>query len=338
MRFVLALACGSLACASLEHSKGAAEAGQSAGESERVADAAPAPQPDAAARPNTAAPQPDATAAPRADAVVAQPDAAAPRANAAAIAPPPAGAMPSQACGAGMAAPVGYQTVANKGKDRRFIVRPPTAYDASRPYPLLFAFSGAEQTAASDFDRNYGFRTFFADKAVVVIPEAIADPSGYVTWMRDAADDLAFFDAMIAWLKTRVCFDPSRIFSTGVSSGGYFSNTLGCQRGNVLRAVAPVAGGWREIKNCVNTVAVWQVIGSNDPGVNDAVRVRDFWLQRNGCTAMNPTPVSPSPCVAYQDCRTGYPVQWCLWNGPHGWWTSANAGMWSFFMGLPSDK
>jgi polyhydroxybutyrate depolymerase len=47
---------------------------------------------------------------------------------------------------------------------------------------------------------------------------------------------------MVTWATTNYCIDRSRIFSVGMSYGGIMSNTLGCEMGDVFRALAPMSG------------------------------------------------------------------------------------------------
>ena len=49
--------------------------------------------------------------------------------------------------------------------------------------------------------------------------------------------------------------------------------------------------------------------------------MRDRFVMNNGCTPM--TPPEPSAgsgkhtCTSYQGCKTGYPVEWCAFDGGH---------------------
>jgi polyhydroxybutyrate depolymerase len=46
-------------------------------------------------------------------------------------------------------------------------------------------------------------------------------------------------------------------------------------------------------------------------------------------------PVSPSPCVRYQGCAMGYPVDWCQTTGDHNpQGALAAPGAWNFFDAL----
>jgi poly(3-hydroxybutyrate) depolymerase len=237
-----------------------------------------------------------------------------------------------------MMPPSGPQTIQHNGQMRLFIVRPPTGYDPSKPWPMIFAFHGAGGTAAS-FQNQHGLLAQLGAKAAFVFPQALTATSGpsagKTTWWRDTQDDVTFLDDMLAWLETRVCFDHSRVFATGHSSGAFFSHTLGCRRGNVLRAVAPVSGGIRDFVNCTGATPVWMSFGAMDGAglVMDATAARDYWIKANGCTGVSmPTP--PAPCVAYTGCRPDAPLHVCENSGAHAWPAYATDGLWNFFSSL----
>ncbi|MEX1365365.1 MAG: hypothetical protein AB1Z98_19720, partial [Nannocystaceae bacterium] len=62
--------------------------------------------------------------------------------------------------------------------------------------------------------------------------------------------DLALFDGIVAELSGLGCLDPARVYTTGFSNGGFFSNVLACHRGEVIAAAAPVGGGGPFVLPC----------------------------------------------------------------------------------------
>jgi poly(3-hydroxybutyrate) depolymerase len=150
--------------------------------------------------------------------------------------------------------------------------------------------------------------------------------------------DMAFFDALLAQISGAYCIDADRVFSTGHSFGGMMTNALGCYRGDVLRAIAPVAGmppGYGFPVSCTGEVAAWIAHGDNDQTVDfttGGVATRDFWMAANTCSETPaPVAVDPSPCVAYQGCDDGLPVHWCVHQDGHNWPSFAGSGVWAFF-------
>jgi poly(3-hydroxybutyrate) depolymerase len=239
----------------------------------------------------------------------------------------------------------GNQAITAGGKSRSYFLRLPKAYDNARAYPVLFGFHGAMRTS-QDFvsDRgSYAFGPVAGEAAILVYPDALPDGQGTTSWTRDVRDDLAFFDAVLAELKGKLCVDTTRVFATGHSSGGFFSNALGCQRSGVVRAIGPVAGGLLGTSGCTQqSVAAFLVHGTIDSQVSVSLgqRARDYWIMRDGCMAANPMPAMPAPCVAYQGCRPGFPVAWCqhaetAYSGTgHAWPTWATKAIWNFFASL----
>ena len=116
------------------------------------------------------------------------------------------------------------------------------------------------------------------------------------------------------------------------------SNSLGCVRGDVFRAVAPVAGGSGGT-GCVGQVAAWMAHNPADGTVPMALGevARGRWLEANGC-GEDTEPVDPEPCVDYVGCDEGYEVVWCQHDeegpivGAHTWPSFAGAAIWDFFV------
>jgi poly(3-hydroxybutyrate) depolymerase len=129
------------------------------------------------------------------------------------------------------------------------------------------------------------------------------------------------------------------VFATGHSFGGFFSNTLGCARGNMFRAIAPVAGGG-PAGVCAGQVAAWVAHGDGDMVVPTVLGENSVgaWRMANGCSERS-MPTEPDPCVAYTGCDDGYDVVWCLHTesgmgiGAHTWPTFGGTAIWNFFAG-----
>jgi poly(3-hydroxybutyrate) depolymerase len=151
--------------------------------------------------------------------------------------------------------------------------------------------------------------------------------------------DVQLFDALHQGFLDGYCIDVDRVFSVGHSFGGYMTNTIGCARSELVRAIAPVAGGGPYGVCGPGPLAAWLTHGELDASVpfSEGEASRDHWLAVNGC-ADTSTPVGPSPCVSYDGCVDGYPVVWCPHQEPaldgHGWPSFASAGIWEFFAGF----
>ncbi len=243
-------------------------------------------------------------------------------------------ADPSTGCG--LAPPEnGSHSIEVNGDTRTYILDVPSAYDSNTPYPIIFGFHGMSTDGELFRSRFYGnLLSAMADEVIVVHPDALGDPTAW-----DTDRDVPYFDALLAHLQTELCVDAGRIFATGHSSGGFFTNTLGCQRGNVLRGIAPVSGGGPFVwggTGCTGNVAVWIAHASNDETVDfsNGEGSRDFWGEASGCDLNAPSPATPEACEDYAACDPRYPVRWCVYEDGHNWPTFAPEAMWDFFKNL----
>lgn len=233
--------------------------------------------------------------------------------------------------GCGREAPyAGMHTTTVAGKAREYLVQLPAGYDPQQRYPVLFGLHGAGGNGPS-FANYFPLREHWKDKAILVFPSALFYPvDGRTTWRFPTDENLAFFDAMVAELNANACIDRERIFASGFSSGGFFSNTLGCRRGDVVRAIVPVAGGDRDFNDsCRGHVAVLVIsspLDSSDPTGGPAgishhergLRARDYFRQRNGCQESF-SALTPDGCIQYDGCKAGAEVRYCEHGSGHAW-------------------
>lgn len=191
------------------------------------------------------------------------------------------------------------------GRDRIFHLRVPNAYDPDRAYPLIFRWHGRGGDGLSgglDIELSAG------NEALVVGADGLDK-----TWSAGAGD-LAFFDAILETIERRYCIDRARIYSVGFSAGAYFNNRLACERGDVLRAVAAIAGGPWNGGGCRGRPAAWFLHDADDDAVPIALGIAAMQraLTTNECSAE--TISEGEECVRYLGCKSG-PVVWCRSRG-----------------------
>jgi polyhydroxybutyrate depolymerase len=252
-----------------------------------------------------------------------------------------AGAVPSAGCGQATTLKSGTATIDVSGTSRTYILQIPSNYDPSKPYKLIFGFhwlGGSASDVASGTiigGAYYGLSSRSAGSAILVAPDGLPDPSQNNSkgWPNTNGQDVAFVKAMLQQFESNLCIDQSRIFSTGFSYGGIFSLTLGCEMSDVFRAVAPESGEFfGSCRTKGGPVAVWQAQGDSDTTVPpaNAQAANNYFATTNHCSTQT-TAVSPSPCVTYQGCDSGYPVTWCEFSGGHMPWSQAPDPVWAFF-------
>jgi polyhydroxybutyrate depolymerase len=221
------------------------------------------------------------------------------------------------------------------GTSRAYILALPSNYDPMMAYRLVFAWHGLGGSAQQVASNWYGLKSQSMNSTIFVAGQglptstSVGDGAG---WANTNGQDVAFVKALYAQLQGQLCFDQNRVFSVGMSYGGIMSNTLGCQMGDVFRAIAPMSGAGPRGQGCKGQVAVWMSNGDNDTVVPTAQEraSRDYWVGANHCQ-MTSMPVDPSPCVAYQGCDADSPVTWCEFMGGHTIPSFASSAIWKFF-------
>lgn len=139
--------------------------------------------------------------------------------------------------------------------ERRFKYFMPISVDETKPISLIFEFHGSYEFASgvtpSDplqdiTTSNALIQHAIQENCVVCFPagsvEKQEDGSGAVNWQY-SEKHLPFVDAMIDYFEQRTpAIDPTRIYSTGQSSGAIFSFVLAFERSKVFAAITPRAG------------------------------------------------------------------------------------------------
>lgn len=247
------------------------------------------------------------------------------------------------------------ERISAAGLDRTFTLAAPTSPCGALSLIVVFHGDGGAAGRTQHFlhleDTTLG-------RAVVVYPDGLpiagAPTGSATTWdvstPPDRNRDVALFDAIVTAMRARFTLDPRRVFATGLSRGAYFTNQLGCVRGDVLRAIAPNAGGgpsaitgsdagtvaYEGVTLAVcptSPVSAMVIHGDADTTVAPAEgeRARLHWEHANGCVNVR-EPVAPSPCEASTRCRDGQRVLWCLVPDlGHLYWPAFRESVWGFF-------
>lgn len=284
------------------------------------------------------------------------------------VSPPPP--PPAQACTGKLPQPLDNTwTLSVGGATRTVNLHVPANYDPTKPAPVVLNFHGFTSNASQE-DLLAGMSAK-ADKEgfIAVHPEGLGSPQswnagaccGYAT--QNNVDDIAFVNAILDTAEQLLCVDTHRVFSTGMSNGGFLSQRLGCELSTRIAAIAPVAGVMG-MKTCSPSrpVPVMEFHGTADPlvpwggstslGFPSVSDTFAGWGSRDGCTGQ---PVETfrkgdSHCSTYSACASGTTVTLCtVEGGGHTWpgglpvpslgYTttdlSATDAMWTFFQNNP---
>lgn len=254
-------------------------------------------------------------------------------------------AQPTPGCGTAnpKTGLVGAQTVSVNGTSRTYQLYVPDAYDAKTAYPIVFSFHGDGGDGKS-LRSGLTLEKESAGGAIFVYPDGLNK-----TWAIDApANDIAFVDAMVQELGKTYCTDATRLFALGFSRGAYFANQLVCRSTSGFRGVSSNSGGGPfgigasefdgkgNLKCPRPPIASLVIQGSSDNNVppSEAQKTLDYFVPANGCTTTT-SATTPSPCVTYDGCAAGRPVEYCLVQGMgHQIWTNTSSVAWAFFKAL----
>jgi polyhydroxybutyrate depolymerase len=135
------------------------------------------------------------------------------------------------------------QTVEIGSVTRNYLLHVPSAYDGSKPVPLVLDFhalttSGMQQRNASTFPAVTD-----PEGVVMAFPTGLPGPSGNAWDVGPCCvanvDDVAFAKAVAKQVGATACIDPKRVYATGFSMGGGMAHYLACHAADVFAAVAP---------------------------------------------------------------------------------------------------
>jgi len=126
------------------------------------------------------------------------------------------------------------------GAAREYALHVPKDLPLGKKVPLLLVFHGGgghawRMSKFTGFDQVADENRF-----IVVYPEAV-NKSWDDTRGLSKADDVGFIRALIDHLTKELPIDASRVYATGISNGGFFSNRLACDLSDRIAAIASVA-------------------------------------------------------------------------------------------------
>lgn len=264
----------------------------------------------------------------------------APPAGSAGGADPGAGGapLPSAGCRDGaMPALVGAaREVVVGGETRRYLVDAPGGA-GDRPLPVVLAFHGFRDSAAG-LRAGIGFAERAARGELIAVHADGRDDVHLLDtvgrgWDLAPGDtrDTAFVAALLDALERERCVDRRRVYATGFSNGGFFSNLLGCTLGGRLAAVAAVSGA-RALDGCTppGPMPVLFFHGAADrvvpPRLTTAAAA--WWRRIDRCAAEEPRIVADG-CERAASCAADVVV--CGGPQGHTWPDEASSRIWEFF-------
>ena len=151
---------------------------------------------------------------------------------------------------------------------------------------------------------------------------------------RRGADDVAFAQQIVDWLAENMCADRDNMFTFGFSNGASMVLRLGCERADMFKAIAPVAGsnsfasgtGMSAATACAPSRPI-SFIGAS--GSDDRLEARlagwHLFGEKNGCDTDKPAvptfTSATTSCVAHTACNSSVVVEFCTIAGMRHEWS-----------------
>ena len=204
-----------------------------------------------------------------------------------------------------------------EGHERLYLVHLPSEEKMRNPTPVLFNIHGGGGTAKGNIKLTFGRFNELSkrDGFIVVYPEAIDKNwndgrilNSVKAW-EENIDDVGFITAIVEELKKKYNVDSDRIFTSGMSNGGFMSSRLACDRADIFRGsailTASLSSDYFPHCNPEKPVAILVMNGTADklvPYKGGEVKVFkksrgkiistdeliSFWKDKNGCTTKKP--------------------------------------------------
>ena len=259
--------------------------------------------------------------------------------------------------------------ITHGGVTRTYILYVPANYTGTAAVPLVLNFHGYSSNATEQM--FYGSFRSIADTVgfLVVHPQGTLDNTNTahfnVGWGTSTVDDVSFTSDLLDTLIANYNINTDRVYSTGMSNGGFMSYNLACNLSSRIAAIASVTGSMSPLQynSCSpsHPTPILEIHGDADAVVpyNGAIHataisnVLQYWVTYNNCNATSTTTSiadantadnSTVDHVVYSGGTNGVNVEhFKINNGGHTWAGSAfnfagtnydidaSAEIWEFF-------
>lgn len=174
-------------------------------------------------------------------------------------------------------------------------------------------------------------------------PGKLTDPEGKKTgWQSNPRDqddrDLKFFDAMLKSLRADYKVDEKRVYATGHSNGGRFTQLLWAERGDTFAAVAPSGTTGAALTKSFKPKPCLHIAGEKDELVKFAwqKQTMDAVRKLNGCADEGaPWEKDRDPAGTLYTSKDGFPFVALVYPGGHTFPADAPKRIATFFKENP---
>ena len=225
------------------------------------------------------------------------------------------------------------------GSSRSYTLHVPSAYNGSKPVPLVLDFhglggNGKDESTSSPYPAQTD-----ADGVIMAFPTGLSGPGGNAWNVGPCCvkntDDVAFAKALVSEIEKTACIDTKRVYAVGFSMGGGMSHYLACHAADVFAAVAPAAFDLlkENVDDCEPPRPISEItfrstgdnVVSYSGGASMAVQGMPItflgakgtfqkWAEINQCTGAA-SAEDANGCATYAGCPAGIEVTLCTKQG-----------------------
>jgi len=226
---------------------------------------------------------------------------------------------------------------------REYFVTLPAGYDKSKAYPLVFEGPGCGSGGQSIYPLAYMGANSVNNTVIRVGLTPPPNTIGHATnpgkgcfddKEGDDSVDWVFYEKLWDKLAGQLCFDKNRVFAAGDSSGGWFSNEVGCKYAgdavHPIRGIMPNTGGlpsnpaWEPTCTSKPMAGMWvgETMDPENPFVNNEFGItRAMAVNHCAQTTFAKAVYANFPiggnnadtvCKRIQNCPDLYPLVVCL--------------------------
>ena len=197
--------------------------------------------------------------------------------------------------------------------ERYYYLYIPNSIDFNESTPVLFAFHGYGSSAERHLNYTNYFRLADSNNFIVIYPQGASTSTLSSHWnvggwtSSSPINDVGFIEVIINLLQNKIQIDQSRIYSSGMSNGGYFGYHLACNLSDRFAAVASITGSMTNntFDDCSPThpMPILQIHGLLDYivpyegnyGSKSISEVIEYWVNYNSCN------LYPDTLIRYDD-------------------------------------
>ena len=256
-------------------------------------------------------------------------------------------------------------TLTHKALERYYIIYVPESGASEASMPVLFALHGYGSTA--EIHKNYTNYQPLAEtsKFIVIYPQGSYFQGTFTSgnhwnvgsWTAGStADDVDFINEVIDLVSKKESINQNRIYSSGMSNGGFMSYHLACNLSSRIAAIASVTGSMSKetLENCSTShpTPILQIHGALDvtvPFNGDSTinmesidNVFNYWTTYNSCDPIPSLIVTDYVDFSvdyqkYNNCLNNVKVELYkissmghTWPGKNNYGISATEEVWNF--------